>query len=234
MTLIVATVGLHGSASTWAFNVARELALAAGPPEDALSFYADRVEDIPPKAATHSRIVIKSHHGSPELDAWLSERAAHLVLSLRDPRDAAISMAQRFKAPLRDAVTWLRRDCERLDRLRARPHLMLRYETRFFDRPETVTAIAAHLSIAVTADAAEAIFETYRTEAVRAFAQTLGVLPAQRRQPFGDAFMDRVTHIHSPHIGDGRSGKWKQLPAEIRQAATATFRPFLAAFDYEE
>jgi len=42
-TKFSATIGLHRSASTWAFNVARKLLLADGPPGNALSFYADRV-----------------------------------------------------------------------------------------------------------------------------------------------------------------------------------------------
>jgi len=229
-----ATVGLHGSASTWAFNVARELLLAAGSPEDALSFYADQVEEIPPEAATKARVLMKSHHGSPELDAWLAARPTRVILTLRDPRDAAISMAQRFQAPLRDAVAWLRNDCLRLARLRERPHLALRYEARFFDAPETVAAVAAHLEVEATPEAAAAIFATYRTDAVRAFARNLAALPCERVQTGGQFPVDRVTQIHAPHIGDGRIGKWRLLAPETREALTDVFRPYLAALGYEE
>ena len=46
---------------------------------------------------------------------------------------AAISMTQRFNVPLNDAVRWLDNDCNRLVRLAAQGHLLLRYEDRFFD-----------------------------------------------------------------------------------------------------
>ena len=185
LPLVAATIGLHGSASTWAFNVARELLLAAGPPQDTLSCYAESLGDIPPQATSRPRLVVKSHHGGPELDSWLAERQARLVLTRRDPRDAAMSMALRFKAPLRDAALWLRSDGERLLRLQDRPHLMLVYEDRFFERPETVTAMAAQLGLATPPETARAIFDAWRTEVVRAFAQTLADLPPERRQRVG-------------------------------------------------
>ena len=55
LPLVAATIGLHGSASTWAFNVARELLLAAGPPQDTLSCYAENLGDIPPQATSRPR-----------------------------------------------------------------------------------------------------------------------------------------------------------------------------------
>jgi len=233
-TKFFATIGLHRSASTWAFNVARKLLLADGPPRNALSFYADQVEEIPPEAATKARGLMKSHHGSPELDACLDARPTRLVLTLRDPRDAALSMAQRFQAPPRDTVVWLCNDCVRLARLRERPHLALRYEAWFFEAPETVFALAADLDVEAPPQAMQSIFTAYRADAVRAFAQSLAALPAERVDTAGRFLVDRVTHIHAPHIGDGRSGKWKQLAPETRQALASALRPHLAAFGYEE
>jgi hypothetical protein len=44
--------------------------------------------------------------------------------------------------------------------------------------------------------------------------------------------MDQVTQIHSPHIGDTASGKWRALPAAARDGMTGRFRPFLERFGY--
>ena len=96
--MIVATIGLHGSASTWMFNVVRELILAARGEGAVLSCYADEPEQLPTEAArTGKALVVKSHHGSAALDAWLEAERAPLFLSIRDPRDAAISMSQRLR-----------------------------------------------------------------------------------------------------------------------------------------
>ena len=230
----VATVGLHGSASTWVFNVARELLLAAYPAGEIIPFYADRIVDIPREFPASARLLIKSHHGSPELENWLAARPTTLILSLRDPRDAALSMSQRFEAPLLNTAGWLRNDCFRLKRLMTQPHLLLRYETRFFEKLETVAAIAAHLSVETAAPVMESIFKTYCSDAVRAFAADLENLPAKRLGMVAKFRFDRVTQILASHIGDGTSGKWRSLPEYMQDQLTDFFRPFLMDFGYEE
>jgi hypothetical protein len=43
---LVLTLGLHGSASTWAYNVARELMAAAYGPDAVATYFANRLEDL--------------------------------------------------------------------------------------------------------------------------------------------------------------------------------------------
>jgi hypothetical protein len=44
--------------------------------------------------------------------------------------------------------------------------------------------------------------------------------------------MDRVTQIHEPHIGDTRSGKWRELPVQVQTELTQRFAAFLERFGY--
>ena len=124
----VAAIGLHGSASTWVFNVIRELMIAAiGDEQRILALYADELRQLPDEAAIAGNcLLIKSHQGSAALDAWLARARSRLVLSVRDPRDASISMAQRFGAPLSQTVRWLANDCNRLMRLASQDHPVMR------------------------------------------------------------------------------------------------------------
>jgi hypothetical protein len=70
-----------------------------------LALQADNVSQPLGEPARAARfLVIKSHHGSAELDAWLVAAEARIILSVRGPRDASISTAQRFKAPLNRAI----------------------------------------------------------------------------------------------------------------------------------
>jgi hypothetical protein len=46
----------------------------------------------------------------------------------------------------------------------------------------------------------------------------------------GKFHMDRVTQILTPHIGDARSGKWRDLPPQSQEELTRVFRPFFGAF----
>ncbi len=44
--------------------------------------------------------------------------------------------------------------------------------------------------------------------------------------------MDPVTQIRSVHIGDARSGKWRELPQPLRAQLTQGFGEFLDRFGY--
>lgn len=227
---IVATIGLHASASTWVFNVARRLMISAHGEASVTQLYADRTSELPDSPAPH--MLVKSHHGSAELDAWLRARRATLILSIRDPRDAALSMAQRFEAPLQHTAIWIRNDCDRALKLLPETRLLLKYEDRYFEHPDAIDRIAQCLDLPVDRDLASDIFDEFRTEAVRDFASRLSQLPGERIAMVGKFAMDRVTQILAPHIGDGRSGKWRDLPPPVQKQMTEFYRPFLERFDY--
>ncbi len=230
---VIATVGLHGSASTWVFNIVRELVATTVGPDRMLTFYADELGQMPEDSARAGKtMVFKSHHGSHELDSWLQQRAAPIILSLRDPRDACLSMSQRFAAPLQHSVQWIARDCQRLARLAGQGHALLRFEDRFFEEPQSVDRLADGLGITCSPEAKASIFARYRTEAVRCFAAQLEDLPPERLTLVGSYRMDRVTQVLEPHIGDGRIGKWRDLPAPVQAELTRFFRPFLERFGY--
>lgn len=231
---LVATIGLHSSASTWVYNVARELLIAARGEGAVLALYADRVEDVPNEAARAGKwLVLKSHHGSDALDQWLAAERAVTLLSLRDPRDAALSMVQRFGVPLGRAAQRIADDCRRLVRLAAAGPLLLRYEDRFFDDPAAPARIGSALGLAPDPTAEAAAFARYATEAVRRFGENLAGLPPERLVSFGPTTFDRVTQIHRRHVGDARSGKWRDLPEPARGELSRFFRPFLERFGYE-
>jgi hypothetical protein len=227
---VAATIGLHASASTWVFNVARRLMIAAHGEASLTHLYADRISELPEHPAPH--LLVKSHHGSAELDEWLDARRAALILSIRDPRDAALSMAQRFEAPLQHTAMWIRNDCARLMKLLPAKSLLLKYEDRYFEDPASIERIAQFLGVAADPDLASAIFDDFGAEAVRDFASRLSQLPSERITMVGRFPMDRVTQILAPHIGDGRSGKWRDLPPPIQEQLTEIYRPVLERFDY--
>jgi hypothetical protein len=223
---LVATIGLHASASTCVFNVVRELMIAAAGDEQVLTFYADELGQVPDGPARAGRhLVIKSHHGSAGLDAWLAAEQARIFLSVRNPRDACISMSQRFNAPLNHSVRWLANDCNRLMRFAPQGHMLLRYEDRFFEDQAAAERLAHALGLRPAPAVIEAIFARYGTAAVRSFAQRLADLPPERLTTVASVMMDRVTQILAPHIGDSRTGKWRDLPGPLQAELTRLFSP---------
>jgi hypothetical protein len=232
----VATVGLHSSASTWVFNVVRELMTAALGDDKVVALYADDVRELLGEHALLGRhLLIKSHHGGAGWDSlvWLARPA--IFLSIRDPRDAAISLAQRFAMPLADAVRGVGNDCRRIESCVEAGHPVLRYEDGFFADPAQPGRMAERLGMTVDADVQQAIFDRYSTAATRAFAANIPNLPAERVFDTGHTLLDRLTQIHRTHIGDGRIGKWQQLltPADAAEL-TRYFAPFLTRFGYAQ
>jgi hypothetical protein len=232
----IATIGLHGSASTWVYNIVRELLIAARGADQVLAVYAEKLAEIPDESARGCRqLVIKSHHGSAELDSWLAATQAQMVLSIRDPRDACVSMSQRFSAPIGATIRWLTADCDRMMRLAVQDRPLLRYEDQFFEDQAAPQRLAAYLGLKVPASSFADISVRYRTEAVRSFAQRLTDLPPERLMMLASShLMDRVTQIHAPHIGDARSGKWRELPSAVQQELTRAFSVFLDRFGYPQ
>jgi len=232
---LIITIGLHGSASTWVFNTARELMIACYGEEQIAAIFADSVQEMIADGSLAGRHVVwKTHHGGPhwEVFAWLSR--ATVVLSVRDPRDAAVSLMQRFAVDARSAVQAIGQDCRRAMQCADAGYPVLRYEDRFFDNPATVAALARLIGAEVSAEVQARIFERYRTEAVRALADNLAALSAERVSGTVDSLQfDRVTQIHRGHIGNGRIGKWREcLPAAQQREVTDYFAPFLKRFGY--
>jgi hypothetical protein len=220
---LVATIGLRGSASTWVFNVVRELMVASFGESDVFALFADQIDELPAHPKLSDRhIVIKSHRGSAALEVWLRVGQSKAILSVRDPRDASISMSQRFNAPLMTAARWVANDCNRIKSL-SRHFPLLRFEDRFFNDRETVRRLAGLLQLDPDSGMIDSIFARYSTEAVRCLANRLSD---------NGLAMDPVTQIHKRHIGDVRSGKWKDLPELVQAKLNDLFHPFLEQYGY--
>lgn len=142
-------------------------------------------------------------------------------------------MSERFKAPIGSTSRWLANDCYRVLRLASQPHPLLRFEDRFFDDELLPQRLADHLGLRLAPASFEAIFARYRRAAVQSFAARLKDLPPERLASFGPPhLMDVVTHIHHNHIGDARSGKWRELPDPLQHELTRLFSVFLERFGY--
>jgi hypothetical protein len=224
---------LHGSASTWVFNIVRELMGAAFGDANMMCLNGDKLTELPDEPARQGRyLLIKSHHGGVELDEWLDVKQACRILSMRDPRDAAISMSQRFQYPLAHTLPWIAKDCGRIMRLASGQHPLLRYEDRFFDDIVWTKRLAATVARPMDLAVINGIFNRYRTASVRAFAETVTELPPERLNVGPHSTFDEVTQIHNIHIGDTRSGKWRDLPPPVQSELTRYFGPFLVRFGY--
>ena len=228
------TLGLYGSASTWVFNVVREILNAAYGPSRVCAYYADAIALIFQDGAIPGRfVVVKMHVGDASLPGFVHLAQPLVLLSVRDPRDAVVSLMERFGQDFDKAASRVVQSAQRIYPFAAAGHPFLRYEDNFFARPETLGAIAARLGVTLPAATGNAIFTRYETASVRDFAADVGKLPAERLDGGADDLFDRVTHIHRHHIGDGLCGKWRErLSAAQSDAITAALGDFITNFGY--
>jgi hypothetical protein len=229
----VLTMGLHGSASTWVFNVARELLATRFGDAAVHPCHASGRHDLHDELARGDRHIVAKTHGWPGLAGFAQEIGAHLIVSVRDPRDAVLSQMQRFGDSFDRSVRAIGRDCLAAVECANAGFPVLRYEDRYFEAPATVGVIADYLGLAVEQADSGQIFERYTTDAVRTFAASVAALPPERIAGSGGFRYDLLTQITNSHIGDGRQGKWRdQLDAAQRTISAMVFRPFLARFGY--
>lgn len=231
----VLTMGLHGSASTWVYNVARELLLAnygEAAVHSCFTIRGEGLRDTPGATAQH---VVAKTHGWPALAEFASEWDAKLIVSVRDPRDAVVSLMQRFGETFDRSVRGIGQDCRVAFGCARARFPVLRYEDRFFEKPAAVEWIARHLGVAAAPAIRARIFAAYTTDRVRQFAAGVTALPPERQRGNESFRFDSVTQITNSHIGDGRVGKWREVLDPGQGALLTThFRPFLAAFGYSE
>jgi hypothetical protein len=232
---LILAVGVRGSASTWAFNVARELAESAIGAVAVAPCFANTPDDLAAAEAGGAACVVCKTHGVAGLDRLARQDGARVIVTVRDPRDAMLSLIERFGTPPQVALRGVAESCNAVLGCAAPDVPVLRYEDGFFERADTVALLARHLRLDVGAAEAARIFAGWRTEAVRAFAATVPTLPAERLVDDGAIFcFDRLTQVHRAHIGDGRVGKWRERFAPQAQAELGrVFAPFLDRFRYD-
>lgn len=231
--LRVITTGIHGSASTLVFNLARELMEMRFGADAVHPCHALRAADLADQPGLAGRHIVAKTHGWPGIGGFAREWGARVIVTVRDPRDAIVSIMQRFDEPFERVLGAIGQECAAALECTGAP--VLRYEDGFQDDPGIARRIAGLLDLPVTAEQAERLFTIYGTEGMRAFAAAVPNLPPSRRQDRGDSgrSFDRLTQITNTHIGDGRVGKWRDVLApQQRQYATMMLRPYLAPLGY--
>lgn len=231
---VVVTAGLHGSASTWVFNVVRELMEARYGAACVAAPYAESPAAAIGQAGSADCVIWKTHWGGEGFFDFVAASRADLLVSIRDPRDALLSTAERFGEPAERLLPALVRDCAFALACAQGGARVFRYEDRFFDRPASINATADHLRVDAHTSLQGRIFGAWHTDAVRTFAARLRELPEGRWIDQGPAGgVDLLTQVHQGHIGDTLSGKWRQRldPALARTLTLQTF-DFILHFGY--
>ena len=224
-TRIIWCLGMYASASTWAFNVMRQIHEQSGRGPLQTAFFSGK-GDVAGMNAPGVSYLVKSHEitDEPTLLA-LAARAGQILVTMRDPRDATTSLmlyhGYTFERalPLVEAATRLCMGFRRDSRAQ-----FWHYETGFHETPETLERFAAWAGYPLPGPAAARIFAANQRAEVEKYIATLPKLPGVLQDKVSGDRLDPRTHWHTHHAGrSGEIGRWRRdLSAE--QAATVQTR----------
>lgn len=225
---VVLCLGLKSSGSTWLYNVAIQVLKEASPKPKVAAFYADNFRMLPKGSDTADTLVIKTHEPTDAILYLTRFSRGRMFVTVREPRDAAASLMQRFGHSFEGVLKDLTQEGAILAELKRKvPTATFHYEDKFTDDERTVGKIARHLGVELSEAARRRIFRAHSKEAVK---KKIGKVMAEDAHP--DSF-DPKTHWHPGHVGDGRIGKYKSVLTGAEQkkvlAATLSFR---RAFGY--
>ena len=208
--------GMYGSGSTWVFNVMRGLAaIDSARPVHAL--FASSMADLARVTEEGSVHVIKTHDLPDDAAVLLHRQQPRVVATIRDPRDAVVSLMLYQGFPFGLALAAVNRSARFVAATAQRAGaLVLRYESGFTETPDSIARIAE--AIGARPDAADTarIFAENSREAVERLIGSLDTLSrAQRGQVTGDIY-DPETQWHKHHGGrTGEVGRWRRAMPEM-------------------
>jgi len=221
--VIVVTIGIPRSASTWMYNLVLTLMKwKAGSVE---GHYVDMPNSLAALTSDSNdcSIVVKTHVGTH--DFWQTIPSdAHFIITTRDIRDGIASSRQMFKSVSFDQAIEYSRAAANFSMQAADQQnaLVFKYEDKFFDKLSTVTTVAERLDIPVTVPEAKEILDQLSRESVLKKIRKL-----QRDGIIGDdsdeGSYDPITHWHPGHIKDGRTGKYLDILSDIEISSLSKY-----------
>jgi len=227
-TVDILCVGMYRSCSTWQYNIACELAEAAGE-GIRLGFV------LGADYASHASLpytglrVLKSHDGHESFASALRTRHARAVYSMRDLRDVVFSLMHKWQITFDEVVApgGLLESCIANHSFwTSLPNVLCqRYETIVSDPQTAVKQIASHLNTHTSDEDARrlAIMQSFPNirKRVETFAETLRARGLDLENPCHALLYDTDTLLHWNHLRSGKVGEWRHR-ATVYQATVLT------------
>lgn len=217
---VIWCLGMYASASTWLFNVVRQIAVND---DQVFTYFVSGPLD----EAAFGRIglhIVKSHEiNDASASGWLAKRANKIFVTIRDPRDAIASLILYHGYAFERALAHVDQAARLCVQFATDGRSVFwPYESAFFERAESVRTIAAHLGLQVTDSQRDEIFSSMRRDAVEAYIAKLPTLRGVLQDHASGDMLDPQTHWHTHHAGrSGEIGRWKQALTADQVAAVA-------------
>jgi hypothetical protein len=229
-------LGMYASGSTWLFNTTREVARAVAPEQRVTACYAETLKMLKPVKSGGGIKIVKTHQLPLPASHYMNRHAAEILLTVRDPRDAVVSLTGHMGESLRDAM-----DLVEASAMFCQLHAgdgrsrMLKYEDGFVDDPATLDMLAGLFGSGLDAAVREALFNGSRRAAIEAKIAKLEALPTTFINIKSGDVVDLDTQWHRHHANrTGEVGRWQRLLApEAARRIERRLGGWMRDFGYE-
>jgi hypothetical protein len=200
--------GMLRSGSTLQYQIATELVERKGLGKGGGFLTTAESEKSLARRDTCELLVVKVHDWTASLHALLTRGEAAGVYSIRDLRDVAASIVQKFDASTEALfVDWLPRIARNDALWRKAPNVLItRYEDFIVDISQLIILIARLLGVPLSANETVELANELSIENQKARMKNPTV-PVS----IGAYTFDQKTLLHTNHILDGRVGRWNEV-----------------------
>ena len=209
--MIVLLSGMPRSASTWSYNVCRELCARAGlaiAPESGLYRTGEVAQRLAAGAAPGSALLVKCHFPPPEARALAAEGRIKNLYTVRDPRDATASLMRTFGTGFKNSARQIERSLRLFEELEEKKGSLIVSYGDIMDAPAAaISRIAEYLGLAVTPDEAQASAEALSRKRMR---ERVRSLEESGLKSFGIAKHDPVSLLTHEHLPGESPADWRR------------------------
>ena len=209
--MIVAMCGMQRSASTWSYNVCREILQRAGlkiDPSSGQYSPEDLAEKASEGAAPNTALLLRSHWPHPTMIDRLKKGEIRIVYTVRDPRDALASVMYTFENNFKNAVRDLERSLSFMDHLISNGGaLLLRYPDIIRSPDRVISETADYLQTPITEDKIQYIAEKLSRDKLKKRAENLN---PDKQKVFEGFSYDAETLLLNNHIRSENPSRWQE------------------------
>jgi hypothetical protein len=219
---------MYGSASTWLFNVVR-LVLAASSSQQVVSHFVSDEENFAGFGREGTVDLVKSHEISSEIAVLvLAALAETIFITVRDPRDAVVSLMQARSHSFERALHFVAASARLCKEFSGDARAQLyRYENGFFNDEQTVSAISTRLGHTLAEADRKRIFSTTSRSEVEKYIAKMACHPGILQDKLSGDLLDPQTQWHSHHAGRrGVTGRWREVLTSQQAQAVENLIPY--------
>jgi len=237
--MLVLSLGVPRSGTTFVFNVLRELWTARRVKFSSVNTNYPETASFLKGHDFKGNVLLHAHNVLPEVQRVLSRPDVRAFFNYRDPRDVVVSMMKLHEYTFEKCMELVEISFAQYRTARKFPSIMfIPYSAVVGEPLKVIGDLAARLDIAVDAREIARIGKATDIEAHRDVMRAVGrsQIPVQvRRNPRRVLKESKRHFINDRHIQSGAEGRWREeLDAGQQDIARRRFGPLLVELGYEQ